>query len=476
MKFLIRFRLALLAFVPAMFVTVNSVAQGGIAVLEGQQKSLGVIPNPGETYIWRIYNKPTFQSADLATTDEVEYQMNSTQPLLPVLWKKKGDFFYTITVFNSHGCKNMKVGYVKVTSPPVLAVAGNDTVVGICSSMVLDASKSFGDGLTYRWDLLDPGGVTLSPNNSVKSNLLLSSSYTGSFPVSFRILLTVTDKFKVSARDTVKVTFGAPPTVGIVYPNSPNKDGSMLIDGSASKGKGLTYHWSSMKGEIIGDANKPQALIKGAGIYSLEVTDLFGCKSLKSFQYPFEPNDLIANDDYVRTSWVDSVHVHVLNNDFDSRNDIDKRSLAIVTKPMYGTTLVKPDGTVIYSPSTRKSVVDQFVYQICDSASVCDTALVTIDIYDGPVWTPEAISPNGDGHNETFVIRGLESYKNSSLVIYTRAGQLIYKSADYQNDWGGRALNSSLKDGTMLPTGTYYYVLHLGGTDRYIKGFVYLSY
>ncbi len=475
MKLFVKFRLALLALLLAQFVTENSVAQGGIVVTEGQQKSLAVIGNAGETYAWRIYNKPTFQPADLATQNEVEYQMGNSQPVLPVLWKKEGDFYYTVTVFNFNGCKNMKAGYVKVTLPPVSAVAGNDTLVGICSSYVLDASKSFGDSLTYRWDLLDPGG-TLSPNNSVKAYLSLSSSYTGTLPVSFRVALTVTNKFGVSAKDTVKVTFGPPPQVGIQYPNSPNKDGSMVIDGAPSVGQGLKYKWSSTTGEIIGDATKSHALIKGAGIYSLEVTDAFGCKSLKSFKYPFEMNDLIANADYVRTSWVDSIHIHVLNNDYYSRNDIDKRTLSIVNEPKYGTTLIKSDGTIIYSPTTRKSEIDQFVYQICDSAAVCDTALVTIDIYDGPVWIPEAISPNGDGHNETFVIRGLENYKNSALTIYTRSGQLIYKSPDYQNDWSGRTLNSSLKDGTLLPTGTYYYVLHLGGTERYIKGFVYLLY
>ena len=475
MKLCVKFRLALLALLLAQFVAENSVAQGGIVVNEGQQMSLAVIPNAGDTYAWRIYNKPTFQPADLATQNEVEYQIGSTQPVLPVLWKKQGDFYYTVTVFNFNGCKNMKVGYVKVTLPLVSAVAGKDTIIGICSSFALDASKSFGDGLTYRWDLLDPGG-TLSPINSVKAYLSLSSSYTGSLPVSLRIALTVTNKFGVSANDTVKVTFGPSPKVAIVYPSTPNKDGSMLIDGTASKGQGLKYQWSSAKGEIVGDANKSQVLIKGAGIYTLEITDAFGCKSLKSFQYPFEPNDLIANADYVRTSWVDSIHVHVLNNDYDSRNDIDKRTLSIVKQPNYGKTHITTDGTIIYSPNTRKSIVDQFIYQICDSVAVCDTAMVTVDIFEGPVWIPEAISANGDGHNEFFVIRGLEDYKNSTLTIYTRSGQLIYKSLDYQNDWSGRALNSALKDGAMLPTGTYYYVLHLGGTDRYIKGFVYLLY
>jgi gliding motility-associated-like protein len=475
MMFYVRFRLFVLAFLPVLFVTVNSLAQGGIVVVEGQQKSLAVIQHTGESYAWRIYNKSTLLPADLAAQTEVEYSIGTTQGVLPVLWKKQGDFYFTVTVFNEKGCKNMKVGYVKVILPPVSAVAGKDTLLGICNTYILDGSKSQGDGLSYRWDMIDQGGV-LSSFNSVKSNLSISPTYSGSLPFNLRIVLTVTNRFGASGRDTVTVTFGAPPKVGIVYPNNPNKDGSMLIDGNASTGKGLKYQWSSTKGEIIGESNKALVLIRGAGFYSLEVTDIFGCKSLKTFQYPFEPNDLIANADYVRTSWVDSIHIHVLNNDFDSRNDINKRTLSIIQKPSYGSTFISSDGTIVYSPGTRKAIVDYLVYSICDSVNLCDTAKVTIDIFDGPVWIPEAISANGDGHNEYFVIRGLEDYKNSSLMIYTRSGQLIYKSMDYINDWSGHALNSSLQDGTLLPTGTYYYVLHLGGTDRYIKGFVYLLY
>jgi gliding motility-associated-like protein len=185
---------------------------------------------------------------------------------------------------------------------------------------------------------------------------------------------------------------------------------------------------------------------------------------------------LIANADYIRTSWVDSVHIHVLNNDYDSRNALDKKSLRVIQNPVYGRTQVIKDGTVIYSPNTHKASIDHFVYQICDDGGVCDTADVTVDIFDGPVWIPEAISPNGDGQNEYFVIRGLSDYKNSTLTIYTRAGQQVYRSLDYQNDWSGKSLNAAVPDGTMLPTGTYYYVLHLGETTRYLKGFVYLLY
>lgn len=475
MTYWARLRLVVLGLLLALLVAEKSAAQGGIVVMQGQQKSLAMVHHAGDTYSWRIYNKPTLLREDLVTSAEVEYGMDSDQPVLPVLWKKRGDFYFTVTVFNQRGCKNMKVGAVKVILPPVTAVAGGDTVIGLCSSYVLDASKSTGDGLYYSWDMIDPGCI-LSAKNSVRTNVSLSSAYAGPLPVKMRILLTVSNINRIFATDTVAVTFGAAPMVGIVYPNSPNKDGSMLIDGNASTGRGLRYQWSSTKGEIIGSTNQPQVLIRGAGIYSLEVTDVYGCKSLKSFQYPFEPNDLIANADYVRTSWVDSIHIHVLNNDFDSRNDIDKRTLTIIHKPKYGTTYLGKNGSVIYTPNTHRAAQDEFVYKICDEVDLCDTAKVTIDIYDGPVWIPEAISVNGDGHNEEFVIRGLEEYKNSSLNIYTRAGQLIYKSLDYNNDWSGKALNSTLQDGTVLPTGTYYYVLRLGGTDRYLKGFVYLLY
>ena len=473
MNFIIRCKFALLALLPALFVTENTVAQECIVVVEGQQKNLGVLPQAGDSYAWRIFKKATFQTTDLSAQNEVEYDIDCHQPVLPVLWKKQGDYYFTVTVFGQSGCKNMKAGHVKVILPPVTAVAGRDTVIGICSTYLLDASGSKGDGLTYRWDPIDKDAV-VTPNNTVKSYLTLSSAYTGKLPATIRILLTVKNKFGVSGTDTVAVTFGAAPKVGIVYPETPNKDGSMLIDGKASTGFGLTYKWSSAKGEIIGDAHQPQVLIRGAGIYSLEVTDAFGCKSLKIFQYPFDPNDLIANADYVRTSWVDSIHILVLNNDYDSRNDIDKRTLSIVRNPIYGTARVAPDGTILYSPNTHKAAVDHLIYQICDSVNLCDTAMVTIDIFDGPVWAPEAISVNGDGHNETFVIRGLDKYKGSSLMIYTRSGQLIYKSTDYQNDWSGTAFESTLQNGTLLPTGTYYYILHLGGTDKYIKGFVYL--
>ncbi len=61
-----------------------------------------------------------------------------------------------------------------------------------------------------------------------------------------------------------------------------------------------------------------------------------------------------------------------------------------------------------------------------------------------PVFPPNAITPNGDGINDTFEI----AEPNSKIKIWNRWGKLIFKSDDYKNDWG--------KD---IASGTYYYFL-----------------
>jgi len=113
---------------------------------------------------------------------------------------------------------------------------------------------------------------------------------------------------------------------------------------------------------------------------------------------------------------------------------------------------------------------------VCNEVNVCASAAVTVDIYDGGITAAEGFSPNGDGVNDVLVFKELENYPNSSLYVYTRAGQLIYESANYQNDWDGHSMRSTIEKKELIPAGTYYYILKLGGTNRSLKGFIYVGY
>jgi gliding motility-associated-like protein len=62
------------------------------------------------------------------------------------------------------------------------------------------------------------------------------------------------------------------------------------------------------------------------------------------------------------------------------------------------------------------------------------------------LFIPNVITPNGDGKDDKFVIRGLENYPNSKLFIYNllRGGTLVYQSKNYANNWDGQGCYQGL--------------------------------
>jgi gliding motility-associated-like protein len=66
---------------------------------------------------------------------------------------------------------------------------------------------------------------------------------------------------------------------------------------------------------------------------------------------------------------------------------------------------------------------------------------------------PNIFSPNGDGVNDTWVIRYLESYPGCTVEVVNRYGQLVFRSVGYSKPWDGKI------NGKDAPVGTYYYVV-----------------
>jgi len=55
------------------------------------------------------------------------------------------------------------------------------------------------------------------------------------------------------------------------------------------------------------------------------------------------------------------------------------------------------------------------------------------------IWIPNAFTPDGDGTNDFFEIRGLheENGLPITLIVTDRWGKVVYQSNDYQNTWDG---------------------------------------
>lgn len=70
-----------------------------------------------------------------------------------------------------------------------------------------------------------------------------------------------------------------------------------------------------------------------------------------------------------------------------------------------------------------------------------DSVLVTVEPCEH-IYLPNAFTPNGDGLNETFEVINLP--RNCHLQVWNRWGNLVFQSADYQNDWRAEGLSEGV--------------------------------
>lgn len=94
--------------------------------------------------------------------------------------------------------------------------------------------------------------------------------------------------------------------------------------------------------------------------------------------------------------------------------------------------------------------------------------MVTLKVQDA-LEAPEIITPNEDGKNDYFVIRGVNDKADNRLDVFDKWGDVKYSSVNYLNDWSGKS-----NTGDQVTEGTYYYVFKNG--TNVLKGFVEVKY
>ncbi len=166
--------------------------------------------------------------------------------------------------------------------------------------------------------------------------------------------------------------------------------------------------------------------------------------------------NLHAFDDFDTTRLNRIKEVDVYAN--DSLGGKIPTSLTIITPPTKGiaTVISITKGFINYetSNSPQSCGIDSFRYRVCNGTT-CSEATVTINVQCADsLFVYNAISPNGDGINDNFVIDGLQNYSDNTLLIFNRWGNQVLKSVNYQNDWQGQW------NGKELPDGTYFFFLY----------------
>jgi gliding motility-associated-like protein len=82
------------------------------------------------------------------------------------------------------------------------------------------------------------------------------------------------------------------------------------------------------------------------------------------------------------------------------------------------------------------------------------------------ILIPDAFTPNNDGINETWELKGVEGYPNCWVTIYNRWGEVIFHSIGYKNPFDGTAA------GALQQPGIYAYKIRLTENSPELTGSV----
>lgn len=182
---------------------------------------------------------------------------------------------------------------------------------------------------------------------------------------------------------------------------------------------------------------------------------------------------VIAADDAICTPRNQPVRMNVLSND-EVFGGVASFELVSPPDAELGAVTLNADNTLTFTP--RRDVCGRdatFTYRVCNGNTGaadggCAEATVRVCIECEALMIFTAVTPNGDGKNETFYVGEIERYPDNRLQVFNRWGNLVYETRGYLNDWRGTY------NGDPLPDGAYFYLLDVtdGGKTKTYNGYI----
>jgi len=123
--------------------------------------------------------------------------------------------------------------------------------------------------------------------------------------------------------------------------------------------------------------------------------------------------------------------------------------------------------TRVANPIIQPDETTTYTVRVTNSNGCIATETITIEVLeDYKVSFQTLLTPNGDGKNDVWVIRNIESYPDNEVKVYDQSGREVFRKKRYDNSWEGTY------NGSYLPKGTYPYVIYFGIDQNVIKGYL----
>lgn len=195
----------------------------------------------------------------------------------------------------------------------------------------------------------------------------------------------------------------------------------------------MTFEWK-FNGEIIPDATEDNLLINQSGSYAVTASSSFGCVGADSITLS-EGSGLVISNIQIEA---DFIIVQASGGEEPYEYSIDGIHWQ---SDNYFYNLPAGDYTV-YVRSADGCIASMLITQF---------------------FIPSLFTPNGDGINDSWRIKGLENYPNSNIQIFDRYGRNVYQSYLNSNEiWDG-----FFNNGQKAPTQDYWYILKVSSNKTY---------
>jgi gliding motility-associated-like protein len=367
--------------------------------------------------------------------------------LTPYVFTDLAPGLYSFTVTDANGCTDD--GDVTIEQPPLLVASLIDTVDASCGGSCDGQVNYLPEGGTppYEFNLLPTGAIGVADGN-------IGSLCAGDYQM---VLLDLFNCF-----DTMEFTINEPdPLVIDVVLDAPTCTG--MFDGSAeislSGGTGeLTFFIEPEEVDfLIIDSVTYTLSGLGEGEVYFELEDSIGCRLLDTLQIvPDIITDMVITMfSTPETCW----------------NTNDGTATAAVQNgfPPISFQWDDPENQVTATASGL-SPSQEYTVIVTDDIGCTLTESVFVDPTEGCFFIATAITPNGDGVNDTWILGGLEYYPQAQINVFNRWGQLVYNSTGYGAQWDGTY------QGQLLPIADYYFTIDYAADKEVIMGTVTIKY
>lgn len=356
---------------------------------------------------------------------------------------------YNYTVTTADGCLSVASGNVIIPvqplSPtaPVVGTITQPTLAVPTGSVVLSGLPSTGSWVITR----TPGGTTVSGTGTSRT---ISGLAGGVFT------FTVTNAVGCISPESSQVVISTPGAPVVVITNPPAVCSPLTVDltnASITAGStpGLTYTYWTDAGATI-PYSTPAATL--AGTYYIKGTTVSGYFSIKQVIVTIDPRPVpnAGSDQSIDNIFSANLDATLVNSEtgiwsvISGTGEFDNN-----TNPKTSISgLSLGDNLLMWTVKTA----------VCPDVS--DSVMITVN----NLRIPTLITPNMDGINDYFFLRGLETLGKTEVRIFDRRGAEVYKNLDYDNSWDGVDYNKN-----PLPDDTYFFVLK-SANGKSISGYI----